>query len=405
MRGLDSPFLIAVTQADSAPRAQKSKRRRHRRPAAPKPRRALAAAAAVMAAAALAASGYLIYANEIGPRLAGDGDAAADLAGVESRLAAVERRLGAQGDSAAAIERLTSRIAQVENADATAAAAELQTVRGEISALQSASREREQAALREIHGLADALAQLQIDAARNAGAWRLAEAEHLLIIANQRLQLGGDVAVARRALALADDILRDLADPGLGAVRGFIAEEVAALEQAARVDVAGVLHRLAALARQVDALPLAGEVRVGAAAASTVTDATGTGTVADATVTDGWWAAGKTLLADLGDLVQVESIDADAPPPLLPAETRALIRANAALLVEAAGLAFLRADAAVYAERMQAAGAWVTAHFDANADATRDWQARRTALAAAPVAAQWPDISRSLRALRAAAGR
>jgi len=366
-----------------------------------------------MAAAALAASGYLIYANEIGPRLAGAGDAA-DLAGVESRLAAVERRLGAQGDSAAAIERLTSRIAQVENADATAAAAELQTVRGEISALQSASREREQAALREIHGLADAVAQLQIDAARDAGAWRLAEAEHLLIIANQRLQLGGDVAVARRALALADDILRDLADPGLAAARGFIAEEVAALEQAARVDVAGVLHRLAALARQVDALPLAGEVQVGATAASTVTDATVTDatvadTVTDATVTDtvadGWWAAGKTLLADLGDLVQVESIDADAPPPLLPAETRALIRANAALLVEAAGLAFLRADAAVYAERMQAAGAWVTAHFDANADATRDWQARRAALAAAPVAAQWPDISRSLRALRAAAGR
>jgi len=347
MRGLDSPFLIAVTQADFAPRAQKSK----------------------------------------------------------------QRRLGAQGDSAAAIERLTSRIAQVENADATAAAAELQTVRGEISALQSASREREQAALREIHGLADAVAQLQIDAARDAGAWRLAEAEHLLIIANQRLQLGGDVAVARRALALADDILRDLADPGLAAARGFIAEEVAALEQAARVDVAGVLHRLAALARQVDALPLAGEVRVGATAASTVTDATvtDTGTVTDSTVTDtvadGWWAAGKTLLADLGDLVQVESIDADAPPPLLPAETRALIRANAALLVEAAGLAFLRADAAVYAERMQAAGAWVTAHFDANADATRDWQARRAALAAAPVAAQWPDISRSLRALRAAAGR
>jgi len=329
---------------------------------------------------------------------------------VESRLAAVERRLGAQGDSAAAIERLTSRIAQVENADATAAAAELQTVRGEISALQSASREREQAALREIHGLADAVAQLQIDAARDAGAWRLAEAEHLLIIANQRLQLGGDVAVARRALALADDILRDLADPGLAAARGFIAEEVTALEQAARVDVAGVLHRLAALARQVDALPLAGGVRVGATAASTVTDATVTdATVTDSTVTDtvadGWWAAGKTLLADLGDLVQVESIDADAPPPLLPAETRALIRANAALLVEAAGLAFLRADAAVYAERMQAAGAWVTAHFDANADATRDWQARRAALAAAPVAAQWPDISRSLRALRAAAGR
>lgn len=369
--------------------------------------------AVVLAAVAAAASGYLLYTNEIGSRRAGDE------ASVQARLDAVERRLAAGAESAAGVDQvdqLRERLAQVEESTATAAAAtaaieaQLHTMRGEIGALQSAARAREVAALREIHGLADAVAQLQLDAAqaRNADAWRLAEAEHLLVIANQRLQLGRDAAVARRALALADDILRQLGDPGLAAARGYIAEEIAALAQAAQVDVAGVLHQLAALARAAQALPLAGDALVGAAPAVVADSAAGStvAAVPDSTVESaagsGWFAASKILLADLGGLVQVETIDADAPP--LPAETRALMRANAALLVEAAGLAFLRGEADIYAERMASAGAWVGAHFAAG-DATRDWQARRAALAAARPVVELPDISRSLRALRRAAGR
>lgn len=400
-----------MTQPDpSAPRAQQSKRRRGGRgrapaPAPSKPPRALAVTAVALAAVAAAASGYLIYTSEIGPRLAGGG--------VEARLAAVERRL-AEGESAAGADQLSTRLAQVEESAAGAVAAaaaveaQLHTVRGEIGALQAAAREREQAALREIHGLADAVAALQIDAARSrsADAWRLAEVEHLLVIANQRLQLGREVGPARRALALADDMLRQLADPGLAMARALIAEEIAALDQAAQVDVAGVLHQLAALARQAMALPLAGDALAGIAPApQTVADAAAVAApAADSDSGDGGiWAASKNLLADLGGLVQVETID--AAPPALPAETRALIRANAALLVESAGLAFLRAERAVYAARMAAAAAWVGAHFDAGAAATRDWRARLAALAAVPAAAELPDISRSLRAVRAAAGR
>lgn len=399
-----------MTQPDpSAPRAQQSKRRRGGRAPAPapsKPPHALAVTAVALAAVAAAASGYLIYTSEIGPRLAGGG-------GVEARLAAVERRL-AEGESAAGADQLSTRLAQVEESAAGAVAAaaaveaQLHTVRGEIGALQAAAREREQAALREIHGLADAVAALQIDAARSrsADAWRLAEVEHLLVIANQRLQLGREVGPARRALALADDMLRQLADPGLAMARALIAEEIAALDQAAQVDVAGVLHQLAALARQAMALPLAGDALAGIAPApQTVADAAAVAApAADSDSGDGGiWAASKNLLADLGGLVQVETID--AAPPALPAETRALIRANAALLVESAGLAFLRAERAVYAARMAAAAAWVGAHFDAGAAATRNWRARLAALAAVPAAAELPDISRSLRAVRAAAGR
>lgn len=353
---------------------------------------------AVLAVLALAASGYLLYTGEIRPRLAGESTA------VGARLDAVETRLRAQADAAAQNDardaRLAARLEQIEaglgRLDAAAAQAAADDAQAQAAAQQRARAMRE---------LTDAVAALRADAARrDRGAWHVAEAEHLLVIANQRLQLGGDAALARRALALADERLRRAADPALTAARARIAEEIAALDQAARVDAAGVLHKLAALARAADALPLAGDALTAPAAQpSTAGESNTVAAAAESTTTAdsaGWLAAGKNLLADLGGLVQVETIDADAPP-ILPAGTRALIRANAALILQAAQAAFLRGDGAVYAERMAAAADWVGAYFTDSA-ATRDWLAQLQALAAVSPAPAWPDISGSLRALRAA---
>lgn len=384
---------MTQTESQTVPRAPKSKRRRHRHAARPSGRR-MAQVATVLAVVAVAASGYLIYTGEIRPRLAGASDAGT---GTGARLDAVEKRLRAQADSAAQIDaRVDTRLDQIETQlgqlDAAAAAAAAAAAQSQASAQHLA---------RAMQELSDAVAALRADAAtRDRGAWHAAEAAHLLVIANQRLQLGGDAALARRALEFADDRLRRAADPALTPVRARIAEEIAALDQTPRVDTAGVLHKLAALARAVDALPLAGDALAGAAPAAQASTAAESKTAAaDST---GWLAAGKNLLADLGGLVQVETIDADAPP-VLPAETRALVRANAALMLQAAQVAFLQGDGAVYAERMAAAADWVGAYFPASA-ATRDWLARLQELAAVSPAPALPDISGSLRALRAAAG-
>ncbi|MDD9855707.1 MAG: uroporphyrinogen-III C-methyltransferase, partial [Gammaproteobacteria bacterium] len=84
---------------------------------------------------------------------------------------------------------------------------------------------------------------------------------------------------------------------------------------------------------------------------------------------------------------------------------RAAIYANARLILEAAQLAFLRGDEAVYAERMGAAAAWVGAHFAAESAAARAWLAGLDELARVSPAPRLPDISGSLQALRAATGR
>jgi len=368
--------------------------------------------------AAVLASGYLVYESEIKPRLAAagiiDGGGGIDGGGdtVDARLEAIEKRLRAQADAAARLDaRLDAVAAQRGRLDAADAAVAALDAR--LQALQTADAQRERA----VRELAVTVAAVRAEAARlgNAEAWRLAEAEHLLVIANQRLRLGGDAALARRALWLADDILRQAADPAYATVRARLAEEITALDQAAPADAAEVLRKLAALAAAVEELPLAGDALAGfdsatvpETGATTVPETTATAAESTAGESEnpstGWLAAGKNLLSDLGALVQVETIDAEARP-VLSAELRAAIYANARLILEAAQLAFLRGDEAVYAERMGAAAAWVGAHFAAESTAARAWLAGLDELARVSPSPQLPDISGSLQALRAATGR
>ncbi len=87
-------------------------------------------------------------------------------------------------------------------------------------------------------------------------AWLLAEAEYFLRIANAQLNLAGNVEVSLRALALADEKLRDLADPGLTRVRSLLSDEQTALRAVPRPDAEGIVLALGSLARTLDTLPL-----------------------------------------------------------------------------------------------------------------------------------------------------
>lgn len=87
-------------------------------------------------------------------------------------------------------------------------------------------------------------------------AWMLAEAEYFMRIANAQLSLTGNVEVSQRALALADEKLRDLADPGLTRVRSLLSDEQTALRAVPRPDAEGIILALGSLARALDTLPL-----------------------------------------------------------------------------------------------------------------------------------------------------
>ena len=102
------------------------------------------------------------------------------------------------------------------------------------------------------------LAQQQKELARfsasDRDSWLLAEAGHLLRLANQRLVMAGDPVAAQALLNSADAVLRELDDASLHTVRAAIAADIASLRAVPRVDVEGIYLRLAALLEQADTL-------------------------------------------------------------------------------------------------------------------------------------------------------
>lgn len=269
----------------------------------------------------------------------------------------------------------------------------VEEIRGEALAQQGAATTHREKILRDVRVLSDAVAALRSEFGRSVDRWSLEEVERLMVIANQRLQLAADTKLAGSALKLADSRLRRLADPALGPVRKMIADEIASLDNAAAVDMAGTLNALSALSRSVDDLPLAGDVK------DTGADSAASSSAGPAGDGSSLWAAGKNFLADLGALVQVER-GGKPLTPILSAELRLMIFEKTKLILESCQRAFLRERGKTYGLRMAAAKNWVSANFDTESAEVGAWLERWAVLAAVSPEAELPDISASLRALR-----
>ena len=109
----------------------------------------------------------------------------------------------------------------------------------------------------------EVLAEILAELSERLGAvqrdWQLEEVAHLLVLANQRLILTGDVALARSALEMADERLSERADPGILEVRRVIAREITTLDQTASDTVAEQAAAIGLLIEQVGQLSLRGE--------------------------------------------------------------------------------------------------------------------------------------------------
>ncbi len=353
---------------------------------------AIVVAAVLTVLAVLAGGGYLWHQRALNARIAGDEQDAKQAGEQRDRINAMEKRLDAflanQTNLGGRVGQLRERL---DNAEKTRETGE---------GIREENREK-------IRGLSDSIAALRSESGRNAEHRGLEEVERLLVIANQRLQLTADVGLAGKALKLAEDGLRRLSHSAsglaLGPVREMLADEIASLDAVVPVDVAGTLNALSALARGVEDLPLAGDVKTAgnhsAAATAASPPAEQTGGASSL------WAAGQSFLADLGALVQIET-DGKPQTPILSVELRWMIFEKTGLILESCQLAFLREHGEAYAARMEAAKNWVTKNFDTDSAEVVAWLERWAALAAEPVSPQTgagaglPDISASLRALR-----
>lgn len=249
-----------------------------------------------------------------------------------------------------------------------------------------------------------ALERITSDLARRRTEWTLAEAEQLLVIANNRLQLARDVRSALVALRGADALLHQLADPNLLPVRRLLAREINALSALEKADVPGISLRLGVLAEGVDRLPLALAVRLrettgGGSPAAAPAEAASAAAAAAAAEEAGWRAAARSLWSDLRALVRIRT-DVEVQRPLLPPEQQYFARENLRLMLYGAQLALLQGNTAIYRQNLEAADRLLKQFFDLDTQAVAAMQSELDKLKSERIIAELPDISASLESLR-----
>ncbi|MCP3869706.1 MAG: hypothetical protein GY703_16760 [Gammaproteobacteria bacterium] len=229
--------------------------------------------------------------------------------------------------------------------------------------------------------------------ASNSADWMVVEAEYLLQIANHRLQLEKDIPTALLALKNADDRLRESGDPAWIAIREMIAGETAALKAVNQIDVAGLSSRLSGLVKQVKSLhfdiaqpspavPDTPEKDIEAAKRDRSFE----------TLLDDGWNALKSVL--------VVRHHGQPVTAMLSPEQQYFVYQNLRLQLEAARMALLRRDQALYLSSLQTTEQWIEDFFDPTDPVVRAMTEELSKLKQVEINPELPNISGSLLVLR-----
>ncbi|MGO1395462.1 MAG: uroporphyrinogen-III C-methyltransferase [Halomonas sp.] len=213
--------------------------------------------------------------------------------------------------------------------------------------------------------------------------WLHAEAAYLLRLANQRLQLEGDVDGAAALLRTADARLVDADNPALTTVRREIANELAALDAVPQVDRTGLYLALNAQQQRISSLRLSQEIEERAVASSIEQPPTGT-----------FQRQLARFGEELKDLVAVRHHD-EALEALVTPEQESYLRQSLRLVLEQTQLALLNEEKALYDASIDKALELLNGYYDTTREETQSVIARLEELKQAEVKPELPDISAS----------
>ncbi|WP_110674102.1 uroporphyrinogen-III C-methyltransferase [Salinicola sp. RZ23] len=217
--------------------------------------------------------------------------------------------------------------------------------------------------------------------------WLHAEAEYLLRLANQRLQLERDVPGAKALLNAADARLRDADNPALVPIRRAIQSELAALDSVPVIDRTGIYLALMAQQEQLARLPLKQDIEQIAA---------GKG---DAQPSGGWRDQLATLGRELKDLVTVRRHDQPLEALITP-EQESYLRQNVRMLLEQAQLALLKAEPKLYQASLGKAIELIKGYYDTDNQGVENALDKLSSLRDENVRPELPDISQSSQLLK-----
>ncbi|MFI0473311.1 uroporphyrinogen-III C-methyltransferase [Halomonas sp. HMF6819] len=250
-------------------------------------------------------------------------------------------------------------------------------LRGELESVQSRVDET-------VSDVLDQLSQAQDTDERD---WLHAEAAYLLRLANQRLQLEGDVEGASALLRTADARLVDADNPALTPIRREIANELAALDAVPRVDRTGIYLALNAQQEQIAGLRLSQEIEERAISEGMEQPPSGS-----------FERQLAKFGAELRDLVVVRHHD-EALEALITPEQESYLRQSLRLILEQAQLALLREEQPLFEASLDKALDLLNRYYDTERDETQSVIARLEEIKQNQVEPELPDISGSQQAM------
>jgi len=219
----------------------------------------------------------------------------------------------------------------------------------------------------------------------------LADVEQLLLIAEQQLQLLGNVKAALIAMQSADARLARMDRPAFNDLRLSIGRDTDKLRALPKVDLAGIDLQINKLLIALDDLPLidrqrTANIEAAKAAAASANDPR-------------WKQMLNAVWLEAKDLVRVENTGMKRIP-LLPPKEEFFLRENMKMRLMLARLAMLSHDEASFKQELKTAKLWTERFFDAKAPEGQRMLEDLDKLAGSSINIELPDIGGSLQAVR-----
>lgn len=214
----------------------------------------------------------------------------------------------------------------------------------------------------------------------------LSDVEQLLLIANQQLQLAGNIKPALLALKAADDKLQNFDTPKAVQLRKSLNQDIQRLQNLPLADMTSISLKLANLSQRVDQLALVSDRH----------PSTAQNKVAQDLSNNPWRRLTQEIWQDIKGMVRIERINHPESPLLTPEQTF-FLRENIKLHLLTARIALLSHDEVAYKADLVAAQSAINLHFDVRESLTKNTLDEIKNLTNNHIATELPDIEQSLR--------
>jgi uroporphyrin-3 C-methyltransferase len=222
--------------------------------------------------------------------------------------------------------------------------------------------------------------------------WKIFEADYLLGVANQKLQLESDISAAVAMMEAADAALLGSGSNRVFAVRQAIANDLTSLQSVDVFDRQGVYLRIGALIEEVENIDLVNSMRE-----NFENNSTNDSTLVQPTPTSNELiTSGLEFLSTVFVWRQWDQ----TPNTILASEQGEFIKQNLKLMLEQSQLALLMKDQTVYAQTLKKSSDWLERYAVMDSTAGRLIASELVILSSTNINPVLPEIGESLALIR-----